>query len=296
MPNVGEDTVLTGGKTAKEFFEARAQQTDCRTNLLAIWILIKKLRQELKDLIKAGASADDIDAKEIRCKRCKKLSFFSSQGPMQTCGPCATQELSENKERRQVWYVTDGSCYFEGTVYDQAAKFLRNTGDYSNPSGGFHSILDFYPIDPASGNQLPQVESVDMAVPLKYFYLCSRTAWVRLSTTFSQITFPKSKQAAKKSFTVLFNTIPRPPGHNNPDIYDVSASGAKKKMHTWDLNTVQECGILIPKVISVITTAADFGADLPLFFASSARPTLFRNRFLTLLKGAFRSDSPLQPT
>jgi hypothetical protein len=194
IPFPGEDSVLTGGLPARQFFEDRATKNPvCTANLITAKKKVRdllKLVADLKDS-RAGktpeeieAINDKIDAYEnektpvdvnLLVARTKMLDL------MQECGECATRKLDlvesdillpdgrKDPSKTQKWYVSNGSCQLPtkdpkilANVFEVLSKSLIRADDYPKSApGGFANIVNFKQARSSDLHVLPDNEFPD---------------------------------------------------------------------------------------------------------------------------------------
>jgi hypothetical protein len=89
-----EDAALFGGKSARQFFSERLANTECQSRYEQARKAYDDARAELKALVDAHASADDIDAQDqvLTNLRTPYLSALTE------CGPCAAGRGSDRQQ------------------------------------------------------------------------------------------------------------------------------------------------------------------------------------------------------
>ncbi len=169
VPSDCVDLELVGAGGPRPFFEKRAENAQCRTQLDAAFLEYETTRAKIEAL-KAerdpAAAADDaklvaqnkqIDSlgADLKTKRAAILGF------MQECGECATKDVTaltvmpKMGRGKEAWYETDGSCQIPSTETAVLEKAFSSISDslvhakryplYS--PGGFANVLDFQVVD-----------------------------------------------------------------------------------------------------------------------------------------------------
>lgn len=231
IPEPGEDKVLTHNLSAKEFFANKQNQPECRKNWDEAYKTYNGLKSELYKLLGSGASAEVADRKEDQM-----LSARSTLLDLTVeCGPCATQKLQKKTVvtagKKEYWSITDGSCYWPSqdarSTFEKAAEFLMNTEGYARHRGGFDSILEFLPIDRATGNILPHVKKVDITKPLDTYIAVRAKGPLTFDYSFEN-KFEIREANGKKEFILRFYGFPQHESLNDLEVSNVSLAGTKR--------------------------------------------------------------------
>ncbi len=168
IPTPGEDTILTGGLTAREFFEKRASDAACVDDLKKEKAAEGAILTKIADLKKSRAGKtgtdldainDQIDALEPDLTKARNTMLDR----MEMCGECATRPLDpvesdvilpngrKDPTKTQKWYVSNGSCQIPTKdpkilkeIFNTVSQSLIETEKYPKTAeGGFANILNF---------------------------------------------------------------------------------------------------------------------------------------------------------
>lgn len=280
IPAPGEDLVLTNGKSAKDFFESRKQNTSCIAKWRVARTQYRTLQKELYEMIAQGTPAPTADKKEAEMLAAKnKLHDLND-----VCGPCATQKVGKITlfNPTEYWYVTDGSCYIpeaSGTdAFNKVSSFLLNTKTYARQRGGFDSILEFIPIDKFSGALLPHNEHLKNGDAISTYIAVRAKFGLAFSYTFdNQIEIVESNN--KKEFILRFNGFERPE-NLSIETFDTTLSGTKRELAA-NLSLTRVIGMWYFNTDGYYRyfTAADFESPIFSIGDSTARRTLMDTVF-----------------
>lgn len=237
IPTPGEDLVLTEGKSAKDFFEARKQNTECRKNWETTFAENRAAQAELIKMVAQGTPAKIADVQEAKVREIRaRLLVITDE-----CGPCKNQPLENltiSSDPAEYWKITDGSCYFppesaEKAIesFNKVTKSMLNTSNYARQRGGFDSILEFVPIDRITGKVLPHIEKVDISKPLAT-YISVRAkpkGAITFNYTFDN-TIEIREANGKKEFILTFHGFEQPESLDDLPVFDTTLSGTKKEI------------------------------------------------------------------
>ena len=167
-----EDTALFQQKTAREFFAARATQTECVKKYEVAKAQFVAARAALVKSVADKAAAPVIDAAEKRVDELRE-PFGAA---LAECGPCAMNPITEPTEipvpggKTQIWYKTDGSCQLPSTdraelskSFDKLSSILTHLHQFPRKpgiGGGFNSIMQLSAYDPKDGRLIPEVDAL----------------------------------------------------------------------------------------------------------------------------------------
>lgn len=238
IPEPGEDRVLTGGISAKEFFEARQKDTDCFQKWNHAFEDYQKLKSELNNMLAKETDVAKADEKEeeMLAARSELLDLT------EVCGPCKTQKMKKQTiiSSGEYWSITDGSCFLpslnverSADSFEKAMGFLLNTKGYARHRGGFDSVLEFVPIDRKTGAVLPHVEKVDISQPIDTFITvrAKNPLFKKTPVTFNYSFENKveiREANGKKEFILRFSAIPQPESLNELEVFDTTLAGTKR--------------------------------------------------------------------
>lgn len=284
MPKMGENTKLTGGKSASEFFKARAENKDCQ-NKMADWE--KRNEEAYGDMMKAkaaGSPETDKLEKEWRNIRLKQLAV------VETCGPCVTAKVVKTAipgtERNETWYVAEGACLYSEkaplaeTAYANALKTLMAVEGYGKPTGGFDPMVEFLPFDKEKKELLKGVKEI--ASP-SFAILGMRAAEAfGLLIGYRQIVEIAINGDKTKEAQITFKGSPVPGGIKLAELVDYTVSGAKKKIKPYPLQELQASWYLTASGYVHYYMAGEFGSALP--FAEQAGREAAQEVLYTLYK------------
>lgn len=240
----GEDTSITNGQPAREFFAARAAQTDCRAAL---------------DAAKTAFYASPTEAN--RDALLEKV---------EACGDCATKavtrEVQQTPGGTKAWYIADGACHLGSqatrTGYEKARDSLKLVKQYPQHSNGFDALLEFLPVNPATGEWRKDVEKVE---PFPFYAFVALRGPKILSLAYTQlfkITWDESADAT----SVVFDGVRAPRGFTAPEVNDHG-----KRLAQLRLAKVYARWQLTPDGYVRYCSAGDFGPPLPSFALEAGR-------------------------
>ena len=142
------------------------KNSDCRGELSRSVHLYAEAKQNLKARVAAGASADDIDSAEKVMRQARAPMLLN----IEKCGPCVTHPVTKPIIiKKQVWWVSDGSCQLEGdaktlqAAYEKISNSLLHLPEYPKHAldaqkpeddGGFFYVLPFSSQNP-TGHPIP---------------------------------------------------------------------------------------------------------------------------------------------
>lgn len=281
IPKPGDDLKLTGGLKAQEFFSKRALPSSCRTQWQSTWERYKVIKSEFDQLSATHPPADVLDAKEAELVRYRQKTLLPVT---EECGPCATQEVTSTTVHAptgsQQWMVTDGSCYFphatkeeHNAAFDRAKDFLSNTGLFARHNGGFESILEFTPINRATGAFLPQIPKLTPGTSVDTFIAVRGPGRIAFNYLFENSVNLVESADGTREFIVVFTGLPRPNGFS-PRIHDITLAGTKRNItFKWDITRVKGMWYVRNDGYYRYFTGADF--EMPLTVGTGfARVTL----------------------
>jgi hypothetical protein len=267
VPVPGEDTPLFGGKTAREFFQARFSDTACRADLKRARESYEALKKELASLVTGGSGSDAIDSKETEMDEARLRLLERTE----TCGECATHEIEQvivpTAGRSEIWYVSDGSCYAgpdarEGFLKTRAS--LKDVLKYSKRTGGFRWLLEFMPVDPDSGALHPEIRTLEKFPFTAFIALRGVEVLGQLVayTQLFQIRWEDKSEAGRDSTTIRYQGINPPRGFSPPTVGDVHASGRITPAIQMRVSKTQAFWHLTSDGYVRYYTAADFGMSV----------------------------------
>lgn len=234
-PERGEDKVLTGGKTAREFFAERTKDSPCRRDLLGLWEKYKTALKKLDDMKKAG-DADMDEQYDLVTNLRRSITLKNNE-----CGECAAHPTKkiviQTPARTEVWYQSDGSCQLPFTDKAQLAKAFDTIRDsvlrakqHPHYADGLHHVLEVKAVDGKTGKFLPEVDLLG-AEPQPVFVSVRGPEILGLLTAFSYVKNATWKDATVDGVRELVFKADgqRPPlGFQYPDVHSVKPSGAKE--------------------------------------------------------------------
>ncbi len=278
-PNSGEDEVLTGKLSAKEFFQKRQADKPCQTALDKARTADKDAYEAMTKAVANKRPAAEIDGLETDW-RAVRDTFLDS---LEKCGECATRKVEhtertpEGSNQAQTWDLYHGSCWHDGLSAEQlkkgfeaASASLVRPAAYPRATGGFRSILNFNPINATTGKEIAGVKKMDFPftafVALRAFEAFGRVAgYSQLMTA----TFEEPKGAA----VFKFETTAKPKGFRPPTVVEVTAGGRRKPVTLLPLNGLRGMWFVNDQGYVRYFTASEFGVGAS-FADELARRTL----------------------
>lgn len=278
IPQPGEDLTLTGGKSAKEFFEARKQNTECRKKWEAAFLEHRKAQTELYKMVAEKSPAKIADKKEAEVQKIRTRLLDLTD----ICGPCATQDVGKSTVvtpvQTEYWYISDGSCYLPTAAdslesFNKVINFVTNTRTYARQRGGFDSVLEFVPIDKTTGAVLPHDEHVVIGSVLNAYIAVRGKYGMAFNYTFENIGEVREKNG-KKEFILRFNGFERPENFVM-DVFDTTLSGTKHSLF-FNKNITRVLGMWYFNTDGYYRyyTAADFESSIFSLGDATAKRTL----------------------
>jgi hypothetical protein len=272
IPEAGEDKVLTGGKSAEQFFRERAQDTQCVAELDEAKAQRVALKKELADAIAAKESDDEIDAKEDKLNE----QLEGLLDVMERCGECASRldRLSiPGPAKTEHWYVANGSCMIPSNPkrFERMADLLLHLKAYPKKLGGFDDILEMVAVDPKTGALLPDVDKPE-SQPFFSFIAVRGPELIPGFPTGMNYYFRNDYVQTDSTFYYTYKAQPIPRGFKAPEIYLHRASGRKKTVRSLRLSQVLGSWYLKDGYLRYFT-ASDFPVDLD-YAAKLARQIL----------------------
>lgn len=264
LPTPGVDMVLTQGKSAREFFVARAQMTACRAQLKSAEADYLAEKKKLNDFIASGKTADTIDTQEAAMVKARGVHLTK----VFECGDCAAQEVEQRKvvtaARTEIWYIADGSCQLPSTEPEKVAKFLEKLGNelllikhYSKRFGGFYHILELLSLEVATGKHQPEKEKLDKSPAWSWISVRGPEIFGQ-QTGFSYL-FEANFHLNEKEFVLSGASPRRPLGFQVPAVKDVLASGKVVDVRQLQLPSVLALWYVSNDGYLRYYSAADFG-------------------------------------
>lgn len=292
IPEPQIDIKLTQGKSPAEFFQGRAQDEKCSSELRDLRAQYRTERNKLNALIKESAKPAALDSQEKTMNRLRDSVITK----LEACGECATQEIEHRTvyapSGTQRWYIADGSCFLGNfglsqsqlrTVYDKATSRMLDNGRYTKQQGGIPSILLFDRVDPQTGKVLPAgpVENSPFLISLSVKGP-SFAGIISAFNYFIKNEFEKRSSGGVEETIIRFQQEKAPTGYEAPSkIYDVTAGGNKTGAFVRNISEVQGLWYFNSEGYFRYYTAADFGISLSLA-DSFARKTLLEALFTVI--------------
>ena len=234
LPDSCEDQTLTQGKTAREFFQARAADAACQKEL-------QESKARYHALKKAGQDDEAEKERDVLL------------AAMEKCGECASHELETRNirtpGRTEHWAITDGFCQLPESsptvlapAFERVSDSLLHVKRYPRKLGGLDDILELIAVDNETGKPLPDYDKMES--PFFSFIAIHGPQFVPGIPT--AITF-YSKNTYQKSDTELHLKLSpekTPEGFQPPDVYLDKQSAQQLKltnaMASWHV-TSQGC-------------------------------------------------------
>ncbi|MBI1859717.1 MAG: hypothetical protein HYR96_02210 [Deltaproteobacteria bacterium] len=268
IPAGGEDTVLTGGLSPKEFFGKRLEVPACQAGLVVVRQGYVSAKANLEAAVKGAQSPDKIDSlEEIVLEKRKILVERTFQ-----C-ECAMRPVKRTETGDgAIWFETHGSCWVGGADaaerYARARAFLNGIKNYPQYRGGFSHVLEFMPVDPKSGALLKELEKPQ--TPTTDVFISIRGADFGGSVNSISYYFgmeSKTTSSLEKDNWIPFRSKKAPAGFKRPQVFFLPASGRvpgqadvqKRKSMQWNLRNVMGSWYINSDGYIRYFTAADFG-------------------------------------
>lgn len=279
IPPAGEDATLFKGKTAREFFKARAADTACQKDLAFARQSFVEQRDALARLL-PGKDADRIDAQEAAMRRSRNgyLALLAK------CGECATREIEKRvitlPARTEVWYISDGSCQLnteDKTVlagaYKKMAGSLTHLKQYPKEdpraeadaplklSQGFFNLLEFVGVDGQTGALAPKLDMVEKS-PFHSFISVRGPDLGVVKLAAGYYAKNEIKNHDEKFFHLTFEGERPPLGFKKPSVYVITASQRKTLAGALNIFSVMGSWYVNADGYLRYFTAADFGLSV----------------------------------
>ncbi len=285
-PTPGVDRELTNGKTAKEFFAARAADSVCRS----AWVELKSAYQAEKDKLEAMTKAhegrNELDSQEIALENSRYKLLLKTE----ECGPCATDEVktvrAETAGKAVYWYVSDGSYLVEAADEAQRKKKVQRLRQLllTVPTKKFRlrSVIDYVLVDNATGKLLDDARVIDHSPYYVFTSVGKPVLGAVLAGDFYMKGVYETSNKQPAEFIIKTEIVPRPKGFSPPVNDYVSLSGANYLTH----HEVVPAGLGMTYLTSDgylrIWTATSYGSDLEI--PEIGRAMMRRGHLDTLLQ------------
>ena len=274
-PGASVDTTLLDGKTVEEFFEQRRENTPCREKLTLLETTWKNSKNLLTKLLNDGAGKREIREQETNMLQARENLLAQ----IRECGDCAAQPIGKvvvpKAFSSENWYISDGSCYVNQAdpdermkTYEARVQSLREQKSYpysSDPriEGGFYNILEFFFVDPATGQKLPTKTMED---PTFTAFISIRGPEIfGQQVAFGYVfenTIKEWEENGVKHFLLTFSAIKPPRAFRMPRISAKSANGDLDPIRHIRLQNVVGQWYVNSDGYSRYFTAADFGMSM----------------------------------
>jgi len=266
-PVPGVDMVLTGGKSAKEFFAARAADTDCRKTLEEAKAAYRAEKDKLDTMTKEKASRDDLDEQERKVENSRYKLLVN----MEECGPCATDEVKsvkvESAFRTEYWYVVDGSYQIEAKDEAQLKKKIKQLKQFlltvPAKNDRLRNVIEYSLVDNETGKLL-----ADRTIGRSPFYAFTSIGRPMLGSVFACDFYSKgvAETSPRQATELLVKTeiVPRPNTFTPPSGDYVSPSGAKYPTQHEIIRSGLSMTYLSSDGYLRMWNAVDYRADLDL--------------------------------
>lgn len=274
LPEPGVDTVLTGGKSAREFFAERTKDSPCRRELLDLRAKYREESEKFEKMKKDAATVAALDDQGLNVEKAKRAVVLKNN----ECGECAARPVARtvinDVGRTEVWYVSDGSCQLPITnpqelskAYEQLRDAILRVKKYPHYADGLHHILELKAVDTKTGQWLNDKDLLDND-PQGIFVSIRGPQLFGLVTAFSylcEVKWAESLRGEQKQL-VLTGTGVRPPsGFNYPEVYSYQGGGGKTAIpekRQKKASALLKMWYLTQDGYLRYFTAADFGASI----------------------------------
>ncbi len=271
IPAPGLDSKLLNNQTPQAFFAARKTNTACRSELTTR----KATYFSQKDALAKLAGSTDLDALDAQ-----GLAMEGARDAwvekMRECGNCTSQDIEvrpiSTAGRTEFWYIGDGSCYVEGlnangndASFNAKADSLVTPDMYRHYTGGFPTVLDFYPVDPKTGQKMADPK-IAVGTPFNSFISIRGPVLLGLQASFGYYYKNDTKfreTNGVKEYIHTFEAEKAPRAFRFPStVAQHMASGRTRDTNMLKLTRVQGMWYLTNDGYLRYYTAADLGMNL----------------------------------
>jgi hypothetical protein len=277
-PAPGVDLVLTGGKSAKEFFASRAADADCRAALAEAKAAYEADQAKLDAMTQSREARDALDAQE----RALEDSRYAYLVKMEECGPCATDDVKsvkiQSSGRTQYWYVLDGSYLIEAANESQRKQKVQRLKTFlltvpAKKKELLRNLIEYRLVDNATGEMLEGVQVIKQSP----FYTFTSIGRPVLGSVFACDFYSKGVLETSNGLVLKSEVVPRPKTFSPPLTDYVSPSGKTYYTRHEPVRSGLGMTYLNSDGYLRMWSATDYGIDM------SAARSMMRRAHLDLL-------------